>query len=530
MNSQQPFSPGSQVVAYVRYSGGVEQGLKDRSTTEQTHEIQQFCDKNDLILYRVFEDAGISGTSTKGRDAFFEMINYLKSRPKPDVAGVIIWSLSRFARDLNTAQLYKADLRRLGYTIFSLTEQFEDSATGILFETLIDWKNQMYSEETGAHVARSLHANFEQFKVLPGLPPRGLMRIPVELPPKKDGSKRIGHRWELDPVTAPMIQRAFQMKADGAHNFEIKKILPFYKSDASLFDLFKRRIYYGSMTYGGITIDDYCQPAITKTLWDQVQEVCMKEKRQTARAGKFSTANIRLLSGLLICPQCSRKMFVCRRTTKGKEYSSYRCSSCSGQTYPCGKVEDAVMAQVQSEILIEKNIDMMIALYREELNATKPKQKGKAPDYSAQLVTVTSKIERVAEAIAEMGANEPLRKKLEDLQMQQQLIREKQSEHLAFTATGNEVISNAKENSLSIMDIIKDKNAPLDIQRDALMLFIKEIVPTSKTSALIRYHLPEGNLPTQDYPAGGGGCASNSVPPHRRGQYAQLITESLVTW
>ncbi len=514
MNTQQPFQPGVKVIAYVRYSGGVEQGLKDRSATEQTREIQQFCDNNNLNLHRVFEDAGISGTSLKGRIAFFDMITLLKSKPKPDIAGVVVWSLSRFARDLNTAQFYKADLRRRGYVIYSLTEPLEADATGILFETLVDWKNQLFSEETGAHVIRSLHANFELFKVLPGLPPRGMMRIPVELPPKKDGSKRIGHRWELDPVTAPLIRRAFVMKAEGAPNFEIKKILPFYKSDSSLFDLFKRQIYFGSMTYGGITMADYCQPLITRELWDKVQEVCMKEKRQTTRAGKFSTANIRLLSGLLICPVCSKKLFVCRRTTKGREYSSYRCSSCSGQTYPCGKVESAVMDRAQNEILFDQNINNMIALYEADLKKAKTGKKGKALDYSAQLITVTAKIERVAEAIAEMGASEPLRKKLEDLQMQQQLIREKQSEHLSFIATGDHLIKSFHEQSHTILDILKDKNAPLDVHRDALMLFIKEIIPTSKTTALIRYHLPSGNLRNPDTPAGGG-CASNSVPPRR---------------
>lgn len=81
MKTTYPFNPGDKVVAYVRYSGGIEQGLKDRSTKEQTIEIQKFCDKNNLILSRVFEDAGISGTSTKGRDSFFAMINFLKSRP-----------------------------------------------------------------------------------------------------------------------------------------------------------------------------------------------------------------------------------------------------------------------------------------------------------------------------------------------------------------------------------------------------------------------------------------------------------------
>lgn len=73
----------------------------------------------------------------------------------------------------------------------------------------------MYSEEIGAHVSRALRTNFEQFKVIPGIPPIGYMRIPVELPPKKDGSKRTGYRYEPDPYWVPLIIQAFEMKASG---------------------------------------------------------------------------------------------------------------------------------------------------------------------------------------------------------------------------------------------------------------------------------------------------------------------------
>ena len=49
-----PFSPGDRVVAYVRYSGGEEQGLKDRSAKEQLAEIIKFCDSHSLTLAEAF--------------------------------------------------------------------------------------------------------------------------------------------------------------------------------------------------------------------------------------------------------------------------------------------------------------------------------------------------------------------------------------------------------------------------------------------------------------------------------------------
>lgn len=75
MPASHPFKIGDSVVAYVRYSGGSEQTAKDRSAKEQAADIQAFCDANGLILHKVFEDAGLSGTSTRGHGAFSTILS-----------------------------------------------------------------------------------------------------------------------------------------------------------------------------------------------------------------------------------------------------------------------------------------------------------------------------------------------------------------------------------------------------------------------------------------------------------------------
>lgn len=52
MTATLPFRHGDHVVAYTRYSGGEEQGLKDRSTKEQKDTIKKLCEENRLILRR----------------------------------------------------------------------------------------------------------------------------------------------------------------------------------------------------------------------------------------------------------------------------------------------------------------------------------------------------------------------------------------------------------------------------------------------------------------------------------------------
>ena len=72
MNS--PFNTGDKVVAYCRYSGGEEQGLKNTSTDEQEAAIRRFCAENGLDLVKVYADPFVSGRSTKGREHYLEML------------------------------------------------------------------------------------------------------------------------------------------------------------------------------------------------------------------------------------------------------------------------------------------------------------------------------------------------------------------------------------------------------------------------------------------------------------------------
>lgn len=160
----------------------------------------------------------------------------------------------------------------------------------------------------------------------------------------------------------------------------------------------------------------------------------------------------------------------------------------------------------------------MVDLYRAEYGQDEHNQnQSKKKDYTAQLIAVAARIERVTEAIAEIGLSSALQTKLKSLQTQQQEIREKQAELMTMINAGSEIIDNAQLNSASIIDVLNDKEAPLEIKREALHLFIKEIVPVGKTSAIIRYHLPDN-------------CASKLVPPPRLHNYAQILHETLVSW
>jgi DNA invertase Pin-like site-specific DNA recombinase len=123
-----PFSPGQSVVFYARDSGGDAQEL---SVPQQLAAFHAYCAASGLVPGPIFQDIARPGSSTIGRDGFHAMMDHFR-RSAPE-AGLVIWSYSRFARDFDDAAFHRADLRRRGYILHSLTDNIPDGHLGRLF-------------------------------------------------------------------------------------------------------------------------------------------------------------------------------------------------------------------------------------------------------------------------------------------------------------------------------------------------------------------------------------------------------------
>lgn len=68
------------------------------------------------------------------------------------VDGIVLWSFSRFARDQFDAQLYKAELRKLGYVVLSKSDDIPANELAPVYEVFIDWKNQRFLDDLAVDV------------------------------------------------------------------------------------------------------------------------------------------------------------------------------------------------------------------------------------------------------------------------------------------------------------------------------------------------------------------------------------------
>ena len=83
------------VAAYIRVSTDDQ---TEYSPDSQLEEIKDYAKRHDMIIGKIYIDAGISGRNAKKRPEFQNMIAAAKSKPAPFEAN-LVWKYSRFARN-----------------------------------------------------------------------------------------------------------------------------------------------------------------------------------------------------------------------------------------------------------------------------------------------------------------------------------------------------------------------------------------------------------------------------------------------
>jgi len=424
MSENNPFPTGAAVAAYLRDSGGEEQEL---SVIQQESEIRAWCKKRGLNLSRIFSDAAKPGSSTVGRTEFHAMLEHFKNGASE--AGVIIWRSNRLGRNVNDTQFYKADLRRRGYIVHSLMDDIPEGPAGQLVEFVLDWKDQVFLDQLSEDVKRGLRHNLEAYGVLPGSPPRGFRRELVHIGKKRDGSERIGARWVPDPDLVPLVQKAFELRAQGLGLMEIQRQIPLYKSKNCWATFFDNELYTGVLHFGDLTIPDYCTPIISRELWQAVQsQRRLDKKRQHPRRQMNSDI---LLSGLIECQDCGALM----NYHYVGEWEYYACSArqrsgtCNARHIPLKAVHAEVLRLLREKILNVENAKQLQARLLAEKPANREADAYLLKKYKLDHAALKREIRNLVTAIKQSKRySAVLDDELQELEQRETALREKISQ------------------------------------------------------------------------------------------------------
>jgi DNA invertase Pin-like site-specific DNA recombinase len=107
---------------------------------------------------------------TADRPKFQEMISAAKQK-QPPFNTILVWKLSRFARNREDSIIYKKLLRKHGVDVVSINEQIDDSPSGKLLEGIIEVIDEFYSANLSHDTIRGMKENARRGFLNGSIPP-----------------------------------------------------------------------------------------------------------------------------------------------------------------------------------------------------------------------------------------------------------------------------------------------------------------------------------------------------------------------
>jgi DNA invertase Pin-like site-specific DNA recombinase len=147
--------PGSRAVIYLRVpsAGQVKNDYDPEgiSIPAQRVKCQGKAEQFGLTIIDEYVEPGRTATEMSKRVEFQRMLTRVGNAG--DVDYIIVYKLSRMARNRLDDAIVMADLRKRGVTLVSATESIDDSPVGQLMHGILATFNEYQSRESGADIA-----------------------------------------------------------------------------------------------------------------------------------------------------------------------------------------------------------------------------------------------------------------------------------------------------------------------------------------------------------------------------------------
>ena len=274
-----------------------------------------------------FIDSGDSAR-VADRPKFQKLLS--RVREERDVDVVIVYSVSRFARNTYDDIVLSAELEHLGVEFVSATEHFDDTPFGKRMRRYLAADAEFYSENLSQEAKRGLHKKAKHGGT-PGPAPLGYLNVHRTI-------EGIHVRLvEPDADRAPHITWAFTAFATGGYTLDTllaaladrglvtrqtRKYRAVPVSRSQLARLLRNPYYVGIVRYGGVEYEGRHEPLIDKDTFSRVQATLAAHSNAKERDRKHH----HYLKGSLVCALCgSRLTYVKAKNKTGTIYPYFAC-------------------------------------------------------------------------------------------------------------------------------------------------------------------------------------------------------------
>jgi len=301
-------------VIYARYS---DSSQREESIEGQVLACKKYAEENGMAIIHEYIDRAMTATNDN-RPQFQQM---LLDSSNEQFEIVLVYQLDRFARNRHDSVTNKTLLAKNGVRVLSVTEHFSDDPEGKLIEGILESIADYFSLDLARKVRRGMRINAEKEIYNGGTLPLGY---------KIDENRK----FQIDPITAPIVVRVFERYANGdSVNAIIEELnengvrttrgTPFKKNSFS--GLLRNKRYLGYYINCGVEIPNESLRIVSDELFESVQQRNSKHVVVPASKDKF------LLTGKLYCGNCEKMMPGTSGTSHtGNTYNYYMCNKSRG--------------------------------------------------------------------------------------------------------------------------------------------------------------------------------------------------------
>ena len=497
--------------AYLRLSNEEAAEGESSSIKNQRMIIQDFCDRNEILLARVFVDDGWSGGNFD-RPAFQEMIALLE-QGKANI--VITKDLSRLGRDMREASYYAEQyFPERGIRYLTVADNFDTEQENIMapFQFAM---NEVYLRDGSRKVKEVLKAKRE----------KGLYCACAPYGYVKDARNK--NRLVPDEATAPVVQRIFEAAARGDSSRKIAldlnedgvipplKYKVLYQGNfsedgaARASDLWnyttvkrilKNSVYLGHTLLGktkkasvkskkklqvpkdqwAVTEDTH-DPLVTQELFDLAQ---FNLGRGSFDYRQYDHVRRSIFSGIAFCAKCGHALCSCGTVYKG-EREKYWYLSCNRQRQdsaePCTGVRIKYSDIVE---VVRQDLNSLIDLSPEEKEAVVREAMRRAGDDNLiksrqiQLQKAQTRLTTIDKIITKLYTDNA-EGKIDDNRLER-MLSELQRESVGLEKTvaslsGIDPVSETQQSYRAFFDLASKYTHIKELDRDTLVTFVKRI-------------------------------------------------------
>ena len=306
---------------YIRVSTE-DQAREGFSLGEQEEKLKQLCDYKGYEVYKVYCDAGISAKDMEHRPKFQEMLKDMKDGK---INYIVAYKLDRVTRSVRDLEELISQLEKYNtYLVCDRDDVNTSTANGRFFVRMLTVLSQLEIEIVSERTKFGLNGAIKSGH-LPGQ---------VALGFKKDGNKKT----IIDPATAPIVKRVFDLYLQGktflqiSNIFNEEKVLNKNWKDTHIERIINNRLYMGDYemykrlkewkNVEPVIYMNVVDPIIPRYIWEECQTQKIINQRTYTRDRVYTFFQ------KLKCPKCGKIMKCKGSGGKRKKYVYYNCEDC----------------------------------------------------------------------------------------------------------------------------------------------------------------------------------------------------------